>query len=409
MNRVKLGVIREGKVPPDRRVPLTPQQCQLVKTKFPHVEVVVQKSAIRAFTDEEYAAAGIPVVDDLHDCDVIIGVKEVNIEDLIPSKKFLFFSHTIKKQPYNRKLLQAILEKRIQLIDYEVLKNKMNKRIIGFGRYAGIVGCYNGFLAYGKKHGLYELRPANQCANRAAMEDELKKIALPKHAKIVLTGFGRVGHGAREILDLLPITEVSPEEFLTQTFDGPVFTHLDVEDYYARIDGTDFEKQDFYSRPELYKSVFANYLHAADMYIACHFWSSRSPLIVTKEELKSPGIKTTVIADISCDVNGPIGSTIRASKISDPVYGYDPETGQETDPMAPNAIAVMAVDNLPCELPKDASEDFGNELIRQVFPFLFGEDPDNIIGRASETTLDGKLSPLFEYLQDYVAGDQVPQ
>jgi saccharopine dehydrogenase (NAD+, L-lysine forming) len=407
MNRIKLGVIREGKVPPDKRVPLTPQQCQLVKTKFPQVDVVVQTSAVRAFRDEEYRELGIPVVETLADCDIIIGVKEVNIEDLISSKKFMFFSHTIKKQPYNRKLLLAILEKRIQLIDYEVLKNKQNKRIIGFGRYAGIVGCYNGFRAFGKKHGLYDILGASECHDRLEMEEETKKVVLPNNMKIVLTGFGRVGHGAREVMDLLPITEVSPEEFLTQQFDGPVFTHLDVEDYYARIDGTPFEKQDFYANPNLYKSVFAQYLHVANLYIACHFWSNRSPYIITQEELQNPAVKTTVVADISCDIQGPIACTIRPSKIAEPVYGYDPATGTETDPWKEGAIAVMAVDNLPCELPKDASEDFGNELIKHVLPCLFGEDPDNVIGRASETDLNGKLTADFAYLQDYVDGNTV--
>jgi len=409
MNRVKLGVIREGKVPPDKRVPLTPHQCQLVQTKFPHVEVVVQTSPVRAFKDEEYIAAGIPVVESLEDCDVIVGVKEVNIQDLIPSKKFMFFSHTIKKQPYNRQLLKAILEKNIQLIDYEVLKNKANKRIIGFGRYAGIVGCYNGILTYGKKHGLYAILPANECRDRAEMEAELKKVVLPADTKIVLTGFGRVGHGAREIIDLLPVTEVSPEEFMQEQFDGPVFTHLDVEDYYARKDGADFDKQDFYANPDQYKSVFPQYLHAANLYIACHFWSNKSPLIVTQEDLRDAAVKTSVVADISCDINGPIGCTIRPSKIADPFYGYDPLTGEETDPMASHAIAVMAVDNLPCELPLDASEDFGSELIKHVLPALFGEDPDNVIARGSETTLDGKLTSYFAYLQDYVDGEKVAQ
>lgn len=409
MNRLKLGVIREGKVPPDKRVPLTPQQCQLVQTKFPHVEVLVQTSPIRAFRDEEYTDLGIKVVDSLEDCDIIIGVKEVNVEDLIPNKKFLFFSHTIKQQPYNRKLLRAILEKRIQLIDYEVIKNKQNKRIIGFGRYAGIVGCYNGFLTYGKKHGLYQLTPANECHDRADMEAEMKKVALPKDTKIVLTGFGRVGYGAREIMDQLPITEVSPEEFLTEQFEGPVFTHLDVEDYYARKDGAPFEKQDFYANPGLYKSVFPQYLKAANLYIACHFWSNKSPYIVTQEQLKDPAVKTSVVADISCDIAGPIGCTIRSSKIADPVYGYDPQTGEEADPWSKDTITVMAVDNLPCELPKDASDDFGSELIKHVFPALFGEDPDDIIGRASETDHNGKLTPGFAYLQDYVDGNPVTQ
>lgn len=407
MNRIKLGVIREGKVPPDKRVPLTPKQCQLVSTLFPHVDVVVQTSEIRAFTDEEYRNEGVEIVQDLSDCDIIMGVKEVNKEDLIPNKKFLFFSHTIKKQPYNRDLLRAVLAKHIQLIDYEVLKNKQGKRIIGFGRYAGIVGCYNGILTYGQKHGLYTLIRANTCHDRVEMESELKKVKLPAGTKILLTGFGRVGHGAREIMDLLPVTEVSPEEFLTQQFDEPVFTHLDVEDYYARIDGMPFDKKDFYANPQLYKSLLGEFVNHANLYIACHFWSNKSPNLVTAEDLRSHQRKVSVIADISCDIAGPIASTIRPSKIAEPIYGYDPQTGQETDFMNPNAIAVMAVDNLPCELPKDASEDFGNELIKYVFPCLFGEDPDDVVGRGSETTPNGTLSEHFLYLQDYLNGDTV--
>ncbi|MCC6700360.1 MAG: alanine dehydrogenase, partial [Fluviicola sp.] len=324
MNQIKLGILREGKVPPDKRVPLTPKQCKLVEAKFPNVKVKVQTSPIRSFKDEDYLAEGIEVVESIADCDVILGVKEVNIEDLIPGKKFMFFSHTIKKQPYNRNLLRAIMEKKIQLIDYEVLKNRQNKRIIGFGRYAGIVGAYNGFLTFGMKKGTYELKPANLCADRADMESELSKVVLPKDTKIVLTGFGRVGYGAREIMDLLPITEVTPEEFLNDTFDQPVFTHLEVEDYYARKDGAPFDKGDFYAHPDQYKSSFFRYAEKAQMYIACHFWSNKSPFIITREDFKQASNKIEVVADVSCDIDGPIACTIRPSKIADPVYGYDP-------------------------------------------------------------------------------------
>ncbi|TSJ47871.1 NAD(P)-dependent oxidoreductase [Fluviicola chungangensis] len=402
MNQVKLGIIREGKVPPDKRVPLTPKQCRLVEMKFPQVKVFVQESEIRAFSDEEYAAEGIEVVKDLSDCDVIMGVKEVNIEDLIPGKKFLFFSHTIKKQPYNRNLLRAILDKKIQLIDYEVLKSKENKRIIGFGRYAGIVGAYNGIRAYGEKTNTFHLKPANECVGRKEMENELHKAVFPENMKLVLTGFGRVGYGAREIMDILPFTEVSPEEFLSEKFDTPVFTHLEIEDYYRRKDGKPFVKQEFYATPELYESSFKRYSEEADVYVACHFWSNKSPFILTDSDLRSDKNKIKVIADVSCDIQGPIASTLRASKIADPFYGYDPETRQECDWKQEGSIMVMAVDNLPCELPKDASEDFGNELIKSVFPHLFGDDPDNIIGRGSETDLNGNLTSYFAYLNDYV-------
>ena len=402
MNQITIGIIREGKVPPDKRVPLTPKQCKQVEQLFPQVKVVVQTSHVRAFTDKHYTDEGVEIVSDLAHCDIIMGVKEVNISDLIPNKKFLFFSHTLKKQPYNRNLLRAVLDKKIQLIDYEVLKNSANKRIIGFGRYAGIVGAYNGFRAFGLKHQLYDLKQACACADRVEMENELKKVTFPKNTKIVLTGFGRVGNGAREIMKLVPIEELAPADFLAYNGEAAVFTQLEVNDYFERIDGTPFEKQTFYQTPELFQSAFHKYAEHAQLYIACHYWSNKSPNILTNEDLSSSQL--SVVADISCDIAGPIACTIRPSKIADPIFGYDTTTQQEADWMQPGVVAVMAVDNLPCELPLDASEDFGNELIAQVFPALFSEDPTGIIERGSETDLSGNLTPNFAYLQDYVNG-----
>lgn len=402
MNQITVGIIREGKVPPDKRVPLTPKQCKQVEQLFPQVKVVVQTSPIRAFTDIHYTDAGVEIVSDLAHCDIIMGVKEVNISDLIPNKKFVFFSHTLKKQPYNRDLLRAILDKNIQLIDYEVLKNSDNKRIIGFGRYAGIVGAYNGFRAFGLKHQLYDLKQACACADRVEMENELKKVSFPKNTKIVLTGFGRVGNGAREIMKLVPIEELAPADFLAYKGEAAVFTQLEVNDYFERIDGTPFEKQAFYQTPELFQSAFHKYAEHAHLYIACHYWSNKSPNILTNNDLSTSQL--SVVADISCDIAGPIACTIRPSIIADPIFGYSIATGEEADWMNEGVVAVMAVDNLPCELPLDASEDFGNELIAQVFPALFGEDPTGIIERGSETDLFGKLTPNFAYLQDYVNG-----
>ena len=402
MEKIIIGIIKEGKVPPDKRVPLTPKQCRKLKELYVNLDIKVQKSPIRAYNDEQYAAEGIELVDNLSDCDIVMGVKEVNVEDLIPNKKFLFFSHTLKKQPYNRHLLQAVLDKKIQLIDYEAIRDKFNKRVIGFGRYAGIVGCYNAFRTFGLKHNLYSIKAANLCADRVEVEEELKKVKLPSNAKIALTGFGRVGHGAREIMDLLPITEVSPEEFIKETFDMPVFTHLETEDYFERKINGGFDKSEFYSNPELYKSSFKRFLPHTDMYIPCHFWSNKSDFIITRDDLKMDNLRLSVVADISCDIDGPVACTIRPSKIADPIYGYNPQTESEDDFMKPGNIAVMAVDNLPCELPLDASEDFGSELIKEVLPSLLREDTEGIIARGSETSLEGELTEYFAYLKDYL-------
>ncbi len=401
-----IGIIREGKVPPDKRVPLTPKQCRKLLDTHSELRIIVQPSPIRAYTDEEYKKEGIILSEDLTDCDLIIGVKEVNISDLIPNKKFMFFSHTIKKQPYNRELLRAIVERNIELIDYEVLKDTSGRRIIGFGRYAGIVGCYNGFLTFGLKHGLYQLKPAHNCKNRAEVEEELKKVNLPANTKIVLTGYGRVGHGAREIIKFLGLKEVPPSDFLTQEHSEPVFTHLDVEDYFERRDGNVFSKGEFYSEPELYKSSFKSFAEVADMYIPCHYWNSKADFIITREDLKDPKVSLSVVADISCDIDGPVACTIRPSKIGDAIYGYNPVTESEDDFMKEGVIAVMAVDNLPCELPLDASEDFGEELIKEVIPQLLNGDPSRIIEKATETTKEGTLNEHFSYLQSYLEGKE---
>ena len=404
---MKIGIIREGKVPPDFRVALTPKQCRLIKETYTDVQISVQRSPIRTYTDDEYENEGIELVDSLEHCDLIIGVKEVNLEDLIPNKSYMFFSHTFKKQSYNRVLLQEILKKKIRLIDYEVIKDKRNVRLIGFGRYAGIVGCYNGFRTFGLKHGLYELKPANQCSDRKEVEKELQKVALPSNFRMVLTGFGRVGHGAREIMNLLPIKEVTPKDYLNNTYDESVFTHLEVENYFDKADGGEFIRKEFYTKPELFKQGFQKYVPLTDMYVPCHYWNSNSPKILTKADLSSESNRISVIADISCDIADPIASTLRPSKVATPIYGYDPETGNEEANYKKNGIiAVMAVDNLPCELPKDASEDFGNELIKHVLPVMIGDDTDRIIERASQTNLEGSLMPDFEYLLDYVAGKE---
>lgn len=403
MEKVILGIVREGKVPPDFRVPLTPEQCKRVMEEFPHVEVIVQPSPIRKFQDDEYRALGIRMEEDLSNCDYLMGVKEVPLDMLIPNKSYLFFSHTLKKQPHNAKLLKTILEKKIRLIDYETLKGTDGKRIIGFGRYAGIVGAYHGFRTLGLKKGWYELKRPVDCADRKEMESEMSKIQLPKNTKIVVTGFGRVGNGASEIFQLLPIRKVTPKQFLTEEFDEPVYVHLDTHEYYERkVDGG-FDKKDFYNNPDHYFSILPTFVKRSDMYVACHLWAGGNPVLITNHDLSQSDWKCMVIADVSCDTNGPIAPTIRASKIADPIYGYDRMQHVETDYKNDGAIAVMSIDNLPCELPKDASEDFGDELLRSVFPLLFGEDPHDIIWKATETTLKGELTPHFEYLHDYVS------
>ena len=400
---MKVGVLAEEKALEDKRVPLTPKQCRILLDTYPNLELSVKSSDIRCFSDDMYIANGIYVVDDLRNCDILIGVKEVPIKSLIADKTYFYFSHTIKEQPYNRELLLKMMELNISMVDYEALKDKQGKRLLGFGRYAGIVGAYNGFLAYGLKSEKYNLKTAYSCENSIEMEQELAKIKL-SHEKIIVTGNGRVGNGVLEIMQKANIREVSKVEFLDETFDEPVFVHLNTMDYNVREDGTFSDKQYFYKNPELYRSSFMKYARQADIFIAGHYYSSGSPYLFTREDAKDAEFTIQVVADISCDIDGPVATTIRPSIIADPIYGYNVITEKEDNYRNKNVVAVMAVDNLPCELPKDASEDFGDELIQHVFPVLLGEDPNEIIKRAT-ICKNGDLTPDFEYLRDYVIGN----
>jgi alanine dehydrogenase len=398
---VKIGLIKEGKNPPDKRVPLSPKQCKWIKEKYPDVELVVQKSSIRKYKDQEYLNEGITLVDKVEDCDVLLGVKEVPIDQLIPNKKYFFFSHTFKKQPYNRKLLQAIINKKIQLIDWETITNTKGQRLIAFGRFAGIVGCYNGLLGYGLKSKRYSLKRAHLCEDRQEMEEELQTLNLPTDFKLVITGGGRVGKGALEVIAKTDIKKVSPEDFIAKDYNYPVYTQLDVEDYVSREDNKSFNKSQFFNDPAGHSSTFMKYSKVADLYVACHYWDNRSPFIFTRKDMLDPNWKINMVADVSCDIDGPVACTIRPSTITNPFYGYDPHSQKEIDFQYEKSIGVMAVDNLPCELPKDASTEFGKMFIDHVVEPLTGNDPENIIYRASET-LNGKLTPQFEYLKDYL-------
>ena len=402
MTLIKIGILKEGKTPPDRRVPLSPKQCKHLISQYPNLSLVVQKSPIRCFSDEDYANEGITLVDDVFDCDVLMGVKEVVKSELLNDKTYFYFSHTIKEQPYNRDLLQKMVKKNITMVDYETLKHAKGNRIIGFGRYAGVVGCYNGFLAFGKRSKRFDLKAANLCEDRKELEQELKKVDLP-NIKIIVSGNGRVGKGALEIIHTLGIREVTKEEFKTQSFDEAVFVHLDFYDYNVRKDGSDFSNSDFFSKPDLFQSSFMEYASCADIFIAGHYYGAGSPYLFTRDDAKSPRFKIRTIADISCDIDGPVASTIRPSTIENPIYGYNPQTESEDDFDKEDVITVMAVDNLPCELPKDASEDFGNELIKHVFPCLIGDDSEQIIDRAT-ICKNGDLNPPYEYLRDYLNG-----
>ncbi|MBD8489676.1 alanine dehydrogenase [Echinicola sp. CAU 1574] len=397
---MKIGLIKEGKIPVDRRVAFSPEQLKdLNETYEGQAVFVVQKSDLRAYIDEEYLNAGIELVSDVSDCDVLMGIKEVPIDQLIADKTYFFFSHTIKAQPYNRGLLRAVLEKNIRLIDYEVLRAN-NERVVAFGRWAGIVGGYNGLWTYGKKASLFDMKRAKDCFDLKELHDEVRNIQLPP-IKMVITGNGRVGNGVKEILEVAGIREVSPKELLNNYYDEPVFAQLAMEDYNRRKTDGEYDKEEFYSQPEKYESHFLKYTEVSDILFAAAFWDPRAPKLFTAKDVAKDDFNLSVIADITCDIDGSVPTTIKPSTIADPVYDVDRETMEEIPAFGEQlSISVMAIDNLPCELPRDASADFGSQLMKAVIPALL-EEGNPIIEEAT-IAKNGVLTPKYSYLEDFV-------
>lgn len=403
MTSIKFGIIKEGKVPIDRRVPITPEQAKEIQDKFEGVKIYCQKSDIRCYDNEDYTNEGIEVVDDISDCDVILGVKEVPIPELLNDKTFFFFSHTIKMQDYNQKLLQEILSKNIKLIDYETLVDENNQRVIAFGRYAGIVGAYNGIWTYGKRYNLFNIRRAKDCFDLEDLKTEFTKFKLPP-IKIAITGGGRVTKGAMEVMFGMGIRRVTPSDFLNERFDEPVFTQLSTRDYNKKMDGGEFNRHHFYDHPYDYEGDFLKYAKVTDLLIACAYWDPKAPKLFDRNDAVQNDFRIKIIADVTCDIDGSIPSTIRPTVIDDPIYDYNPTEGTEEPALSEEGnITVMAVDNLPCELPRDASRDFGRMLIDNVLPSLLGDDDQDIIKNATITE-NGKLTEKYSYLQDYADG-----
>ena len=396
---MNIGIIKEYKSPPDKRVVFSPEKCIETIKKFPEIEFFVEKSEIRCFSDSEYELLDIQTVSDLSHCDVLIGVKEVPVNKLINDKKYFFFSHTIKKQPYNKKLLQEILSRNIDLYDHETIVDKSNNRLIGFGYYAGVIGAYNGLRAYGLKTNSFELPKAIDLKDRKEFNDILNNLSVT-NIKILLSGKGRVGSGTKEVLDFLKIKEVSPHDFLNNNYNEAVYSNIDVLDYNFS-DTIENTVSNFYKFPEKFVSTFSKFSSVADIYFAGHYHNPSAPKLITLQNIKKFDFNIKVIADISCDIDGPIASTIRPSTIENPIYGFHKSNVKECDFLDENSIAVMAVDNLPCELPRDASKMFGDMFLEYVIPSFFNNDKDDILVN-SQITSNGQLTPRFKYLSDYI-------
>ena len=398
---IRIGLLKEGKVPEDNRVALTPAQCKWLQKTYPGLGITVQRSAVRCYSDAEYERAGLMLKDNLDDCDLILGIKEVPVNELIPGKTFLFFSHTRKKQPYNQKLIQAIVEKKITLIDYECMEHEDGQRIIGFGFFAGIVGAHNGMMAYGERTGSFHLE-------RVFLQKDFKElihsyfgVKLP-NIKIAVTGSGRVAHGILEVMNLMGIIEVEKEEYLSRAFSYPVYVQLKGADLYARRDTGTYNREDFHENAADYDCLFDQYVPQTDILMNGIFWDVNVPRLFRMQRVSDPDFRISVIADITDDANGSVPINLGDQTIEHPVYGVDRKTFQKTAPYLQNSVDVMAVGNLPNELPRDASKYFGEQLIKYILPDLLGNGSPIIEG--ATIVKNGKLTSKFDYLEDYVSG-----
>ena len=399
-----MGIIRETKNPPDRRVPLTPPQTLAFRERFPYTGLSVQPSDVRGFKDDEYRYLDQDIKEDLRDCDILLGIKEVDYTTFIPDKTYMFFAHVGKRQPQNHRMFQEIVKNKITLIDYEYLTDYEGRRIVAFGHWAGLVGAYNGIRGMGIRNGDFKLKLAHQCRDMEELYAGLRLIEL-NPIKILITGGGRAAKGALETLRVLNIREVSPKSFLKEQFEEPVLTRLDPHDYVNHKRGMKFDLHHFFEHPEEYESAFKPFQKETDLFIACHYWDPRSPCFITNEDMRTFDFRISLIADVSCDPNGPIASTIRPSTIADPFYDYNPYSEREESPLSGvKNVTVMAVDNLPGELPSESSQDFGSTLLDDVLPYLLGDDDKGIIERAT-ITRNGELTESFKYLQDYLEAD----
>jgi alanine dehydrogenase len=398
---IKIGLIREGKTPADNRVALTPAQCKWIHKQDQGVQVVVQSSPTRCFSDREYINAGVEVREDMQDCDILLGIKEVPITQLIPNKTYLFFSHTRKKQPYNQKLLQAILAKNITLIDYECLEHEDGQRIIGFGFFAGIVGAHNGIMAYGQRTGLFHLERVYKQKSFRELIHQYFGLKLP-NVKIAVTGSGRVAHGIIEVMNLMGVLEVEPEDYLSRRYSYPVYTQLKGADLYEHRETGKYSREDFHHHPIHYRCKFLPYASQTDILMNGVYWDTEVPRLFEVEDVQQDQFIIQTIADITDDQGGSVPINLGDQTIEDPVYGVDKKTLQKTKPYQSGCIDLMAVGNLPNELPRDASRYFGEQLIKYILEDLVKQG-SAVIERATMVK-QGRLTHYYDYLADYATG-----
>ena len=401
---MRIALIKETKTPVDNRVALAPKQVAELNKKYPQHQIIVQASDIRAFSDDEYRAEGVEVKNDVRDCDILFGIKEAKIESLIPNKHYFFFGHIAKMQEYNRPLLQAFMQKHITFCDYEYLVDDNNIRVCAFGWWAGVVGVYYTLRGYGLKHKLFELPKPGRGFTKEQLLESLKSIALPK-VKLLVTGAGRVSHGAQHVLENIGAHRMTEEEYLSDASVNTLsYCVVDADRLVKRKDGAAFSWDDFTDHAKEYESDFMRWAKKTDMLICAHFWGPEAPVYLSEEDLRNKDMRIRMIGDVTCDIKGSIKSTVRSSTHDEPYFDYNPTTEAEEKAFSSDHnISVMAVDTCPNALAMDTSEYFGSMLMKHVFePLLKGEHSD-VIDR-SMILKEGNLTPRFEYLKDFAQG-----
>ena len=404
----KIAIIRESRSD-DRRTPLVPAHIKELLSTYSDLSISVQPSEHRCFSDQEYKEQGAIIAEDLSACNLVLGVKEIEPDLLIPSKSYMFFSHTSKIQPDNsaaaqgtpgmdkKELLKEILKKKITLIDYENIRDDLSRRYLGFGRFAGIVGCYNSLNLYLETLGQKPMPRAHELNSYEKLKDSIGKRDF-RNARIIITGDGRVARGSLEFLEFANIQKVLPDEYLQNNNSSAIFCNLPTSAYVSNKNGSIFDLQNFINSPEMYISVLNKYMPSTNMLISSHYWDPKSPRLFEKKDIeKNNNLK--VIGDITCDVNGSIPTTSRSSTIIDPYYYVDRITMQEIN-QHDQALAVMAVDNLPSELPKDSSKEFGDGILKEVLPYILEKDYGRI--KRATITENGYFLPSYKYLTNYI-------
>ncbi len=432
-----LGIRREDKSIWERRVPVTPQDAAALQAEH-GIRVVVQPSPIRAFTDREYIQAGIPVQEDLSSCQAIIGIKEMPPSFFQPNKAYIFFAHVIKGQSYNMPMLRRMLDLGCTLIDYERVVDDQNRRLIFFGWHAGVAGAIDTLWALGQRlawegianpftllrqtHTYHDLAEAQ--AAIAQVRARIEAEGLPAQVTpliIGVAGYGNVGRGVQEILNLLPTVEIEPEQVAAVAAGSEPSRHHLYKTVFKEwhivepaLPGLAFDLQDYYHHPEKYRGVFEQYLPHLTVLVNAIFWTARYPRLVTKACLKELFSSQTpprlrVIGDISCDLEGAVECTVRCTEPGDPVFVYNPLTGEATDGYQGPGVVVLAVDILPSELPREASVYF-SQVLKPFLPAIVRCDFSQPFERCTlppeikraVIVYQGRLTPDYQYLREFL-------